>query len=169
MSNEDLRKIVRSFKKQKESNPEEKPKDPIWSLPEESKFKFYNALSICGIVVFIVTIFAEWNGWSPSALLAVFNEISIGIFSSVVIIWFAFQVIDWIQPRLETGKAITTKLIKKIMGWGDPYREKLREEGRQEGRQEERERMVKSLKNQNVSQEIIRNATKFSDSSSKER
>ena len=62
MSNEDLRKILKDLEKQKGSNSEEKPKDPIWSLPEESKFKFYNALSICGIVVFIVTIFAKWCG-----------------------------------------------------------------------------------------------------------
>ena len=141
MSNEDLRKIIR---------PEEKPKDPIWSLPEKSKFKFYNALSICGIVVFLVTMFSKWCGWFWTALLDIFNDIGKGIFSSVVIVWFAFQVIDWIKPRLETVRAIITKLITK-MGWGDPYREYLREEGRQEGRQEERERVLgaveKVLKN----------------------
>ncbi len=164
MSNEDLRKIVRSFKK-------EKPKDPIWALPEKTKFKFYNALSICGIVVFLVTMFSKWCGWFWNALLDIFNDVGKGIFSSVVIVWFVFQAIDWIKPRLETGKAIITKLIH-IMGWGDPYREKLWEAGKKEARQEERERQARfeeSLRNQNVSPDVIRNARKFSDSKSKDR
>ena len=167
MSNEDLRKIVRSFKK-------EKPKDPIWALPEKTKFKFYNALSICGIVVFLVTVFSKWCGWFWNALLDIFNDVGKGIFNSVVIVWFVFQAIDWIKPRLETVRAKITKLklIKKIMGWGDPYREYLREKGRQEGRQEERDRQSRfeeSLRNQNVSPDVIQKARKFSDSSSKDR
>ena len=162
-----MRKIVRPSK-------EEKPKDPIWALPEESKRKFYNALSICGIIVFLVAIFAKWCGWFWNALLDIFNDVGKGIFSSVVIIWFSFQAIDWAQPRLETVRAIITKLkpikkIKKIMGWGDPYREKVREEGRQEGRQEERKRFVEFLEKEKAPQEIIRNATKFFDSSSNDR
>lgn len=174
MSNEDLRKIIKSFKEQKESNSEEKSKDPIWALPEKSKFKFYNALSICGIVVFLVTMFSKWCGWFWNDLLDIFNDVGKGIFSSVVIIWFAFQVIDWAQPRLETVKAKITelKLIKKIMGWGDPYREKLREAGKEEARQEARDRQSRfeeSLRNQNVSPDVIRNAREFSDSKPKDR
>ena len=158
--------------KQKELNFEEKPKDPIWALPEESKFKFYNALSICGIVVFLVTMFSKWCGWFWTAILDIFNDIGKGIFSSVVIVWFVFQVVDWIQPRFDRFKAVIFNKISK-MGWGDPYREKVRkeghQEGRQEGRQEERERFVEFLEKEKAPQEIIRNARKFFDSSSKDR
>lgn len=141
----------------------ESTKESIWAIQPKARSWFYGILTVCGIVVSLVTLFAEWNGWNPSALLAVFNEIGIGIFSSVVIVWFLFQATDCVLPRIKSIKI-------KIMGWGDPYREKLREEGRKEIRQKEidkQSRFEQGLRDQGVSEEKIRNARKFLDSYSR--
>ena len=90
-------------------------KDPIWALSQKWKGKFYNALSICGIVVFTVTIFTKWDDWGWNALLDLFNDIGTSIFSLVVVVWFACQAADWVIPRFETFKAVINKL-RKIMG-----------------------------------------------------
>ena len=147
----------------------ENTKESIWSINPKARGWFYGILSLCGITVSLVTLFAKWNGWNPSALLAVFNEIGIGIFSSVVIVWFLFQATDWASPRIKSTKI-------KVMAWGDPYREKLREEGRQEIRQkahqkeiEKQSRFEQGLREQGVSDEKIRNARKFLDSYSQDR
>lgn len=66
------------------------------------------------------TLYEKWgNGW-----LEIFNEIRSGIVSSVVVVWFVFQVADWTTPRVKT---IFINIINYIiMAWGDPYREAQR-------------------------------------------
>lgn len=97
----------------------------------------------------------EWNALGNLLKVKTVNEISKGIFSSVVIVWFLFQARD------------------TVMSWGKAIQEGIHEQGiqrgREEGRREERKRWEESLKNQNVDPEIVRKARKFSDSSSKDR
>ena len=52
-----------------------------------------------------------------------------GIVSSVAVVWFVFQSVDWIFVNI---------INKIIMAWGDPAREKLREEGRKEAEEQAR-------------------------------
>ncbi len=80
----------------------------------------------------------------------IFNEIGKVVFSSVVIVWFGFQVMESVVGAYQ-------------------YFQGLRETHRQKIREEERERFVKFLEDQKVSEKIVRNARKFARSSSKDR
>ena len=132
----------------------ETTKEPLWAIPSEKRVVFYSITSFCGITVSLVTLCVKWNGWSPSALLAVFNEIGIGIFSSVIIVWFLFQ----------SGDA--------TMSWGKAIRDGVYRFGVARGEKKEQKRQSRfeqGLREQGVSEEKIQNARKFSDSSSKDR
>ena len=103
---------------------EGKFRESIWSINPNWRGWFYGVLSICGVAVSAFTLYDEWsNGW-----LEIFDEIRNGIVNSVVVVWFLFQVADWIFENI----------INKIMAWGDPAREKLRDEGRKEEREKAR-------------------------------
>lgn len=108
---------------------EGKSKESIWSINPNWRGLFYGVLSFCGIAVSAFTLYEKWgNGW-----LEIFNEIRNGIVSSVVVVWFVFQVADWATLRVKT------LFIKQFMAWGDPFREALREKARQEIRREARQ------------------------------
>ena len=92
--------------------------ESIWAIPAKRRGGFYKVLSICVTVASLVTMYAKWCGWSLNDLLDVFSDISVGIFSSVVIIWFLFQSGD------------------VFMSWGKAVRDGIREKGIQKGRQE---------------------------------
>ena len=149
-----LRAEIKRLEKRLNERNDQSEKESVWAIPSEKRGRFYAILSICGIVVFIITILAKWCGWFWDTILEIFNGTGTGIFNSVVIVWFSFQARE------------------VFMGWRDAVREGIREKGRQEGRQEERKRQSrfeKELMNQGVSEDKIRNARKFSDSSSKDR
>ena len=138
---------------------EGKFKEPIWSINPNWRGLFYGVLSFLGVAVSAFTLYEKWgNGW-----LEIFNEIRNGIVSSVVVVWFVFQAVDWVTPR-----AISFfNYIKKIMAWGDPYREAqikrmLKEE--QEKRERFAKEVVKLLEKNNAPQEDIQQVQYISDS-----
>ena len=77
---------------------EQSEKESIWSIYSKRRGGFYKVLSICGISISAATLGGKWseNFWSWNTLfdlfkVETFNEISIGIFSSVAVVWFGFQ------------------------------------------------------------------------------
>lgn len=66
----------------------------IWSINPERRGKFYISLSFCGVAISALTLYN--NGWSEiqswkdwfDLLQETFNEIGIGIISSIAAIWF---------------------------------------------------------------------------------
>ena len=135
-------------------------KESIWAIHPKWRGWFYGILSICGIVMSARAVCDKWcGGWSLGGLLdlsknivkiEIFNEIGRVVFRSVVIVWFGFHVMESVVGSYQ-------------------YFQGLRKSHSQKIRKEERERFVKFLESQKVSEKIIRNAKKFSDSSSKDR
>ena len=65
-------------------------RESIWSIHPKWRGWFYGVLSACGVAVSAFTLYDEWsNGW-----LEIFNAIRDGIVSSVVVVWFVFQVME---------------------------------------------------------------------------
>ena len=115
-------------------------RESIWSIHPNWKDRFYGVLLFCGIGVFVLTLLQkEWS----KKLLEIFDAVWNGIVGSVIVVWFLFQAVDWVIPRVK-------KHIYKIMAWGDPYREKLREQARQkelkQARKEAEEKARKEAK-----------------------
>ncbi len=142
---------------------EGKFRESIWSINPNWRGWFYGTLSICG---FGVSIFTVWTlcGRDPSeSWIDIFDAVWNGIVGSVVVVWFLFQAVDWVTPR-----AISLfNYIKKIMAWGDPYREAQIKEAEAQARKEERERIKKILEllqKENVHQDVIQQAQYISDS-----
>ena len=159
---------------------EGKSKESIWAINPNWRGLFYGVLSFCGVAVSAFTLYEKWgNGW-----LEIFNEIRNGIVSSVVVVWFVFQVADWTTPRVKT---IFINIINYIiMAWGDPYREaqrrkaqaqikeaedRAREEARAELEEQARKeaeayqkRYNEELLKQGVTEEQIRQAYQLSGS-----
>ena len=110
--------------------------------------------------MFARTLCDKWRGvWSLDALVdlfknivkvEIFQEIGRVVFSSVVIVWFGFQAIESVVGAYQYFQGLVKSPLQKI-------------------REEERERFVEFLKDQKVSEKIIRNARKFVRSSSKGR
>ena len=135
-------------------------KESIWAIHAKWRGWFYGALSICKIVMSARALCDKWRGgWRLGDLLdlfknilkvEIFNEIGKVVFSSVVIVWFGFQVMESVVGAYQ-------------------YFQGLREAHRQKIRKEERERFVKFLEDQKVSEKIVWNARKFARSSSKDR
>ena len=113
-----------------------------------------------------LSIFTVWTlcGRDPSeSWIDIFDAVWNGIVGSVVVVWFLFQAVDWVTPR-----AISLfNYMKKIMAWGDPYREAQIKEAEAQARKEERERIEKILEllqKENVPPNVIQQAQQLSGS-----
>ena len=139
---------------------EQSEKESIWSIYSKWRGKFYITFSIFGISISAATLCGKWseNFWSWNTLfdlfkVETFNEIGIGIFSSVAVVWFGFQ----------TWEAI----VSAYQSFLDQREARFQKE-RDEGRREER-RWRTSLRNQGVSDDVIRNAINGTHPSGKDR
>lgn len=90
----------------------------------------------CGFVVSAFTLYEKWS----ESWVEIFNALRDGVVSSVVVIWFAYQVGELVMSAYQ-------------------YFEELRKQKIQKIRQEERERILKRLENslqeQRVSEKVI--------------
>ena len=98
---------------------EGKFKESIWSINPNWRGWFYGVLLACGVAVSVFTIWTLCGRKPSESWIDIFDAVWNGIVGSVVVVWFVFQAVDWVTPR-----AISLfNYIKKIMAWGDPYRE----------------------------------------------
>ena len=67
---------------------ESKFRESIWAIRPKWRLPFYIVLSIWGIVVSVFTLVDQWR----QSWLEIFDEIRNGIVSSVVFVWFVFQI-----------------------------------------------------------------------------
>lgn len=55
---------------------------------------FYGILSFFGVAASVFTLYKKWDKcWTE-----IFDAVWSGVVGSVVVVWFGFQVIDWITP-----------------------------------------------------------------------
>lgn len=108
---------------------EGKFRESIWSINPNWRGWFYGVLLACGFGVSIFTVWTLCGNETSESWIDIFDAVWNGIVGSVVVVWFLFQAVDWATPR-----AIIPlfNYIKKIMAWGDPYREAQIEKARKE-------------------------------------
>ena len=137
----------------------ETTEESIWSISSKWRGKFYIILSFCEVAISALALYnVEWSVIQNredllDLLQGTFNEINIGIISSVAVIWFLFHLRDVIvMGAYQYFQARNEERRQK--------REKYRQSVKEEGRQEEQERIqnqVDSLREKVASdEEVIR-------------
>lgn len=128
---------------------EGKFKESIWSINPDWRGWFYGTLSICGFAVSAFTLYDEWS----KGCLEMFDEIRNGIVSSVVVVWFVFQVRETAMGAYQYFMDLKKARLQ---------------EAEERASQEMRERFAKEvlelLHKEKASQEVIQQVQYISDS-----
>ncbi len=135
---------------------EGKFRESIWSIHPNWRGWFYGVLSFCGVAVSAFTLYDEWGkGW-----LEIFNEIRDGIVSSVVVVWFLFQVTESVMGAYQYFTDLRDAHRKERE---DRLRDEIAKE-EQERREQFVKEVVKLLEKNNAPQADIQQVQYISDS-----
>ena len=119
---------------------ESKFRESIWSIHPKWRGWFYGVLSICGVAVSAFTLYDEWSkDW-----LEIFDEIRNGIVSSVIVVWFVFQVRETAMGAYQYFQDLKEQKLQKI-----------RKEAEEQARKEARQRYDEALHRLKYSEEEI--------------
>lgn len=113
---------------------EGKFRESVWSIHPKWRGWFYGVLSICGVAVSVFTLVDEWgNGW-----LEIFDEIRNSIVSSVVVVWFVFQVMESAMGAYQYFQDLKEQKLQKMRQEAEDRRQKELEQARKEAEEQAR-------------------------------